>query len=108
MFSNALKTVDRKLRLAPDDPGPLFSRGYICIQLKDYDGAIAALDRVLAIQTTNNDALYNRAIANLDAGRLDAARADYFRLQRIFTNSFQVAYGLARHRSGNNTTQTRR
>ena len=94
MFSNALKVVDRRLRLAPDDPDPLFSRGYICIQLKDYDGAIANLNRVLAIQPTNNDALYNRAIANLNAGRLDAARADYSRLQKLFTNSFQVAYGL--------------
>ena len=94
MFSNALKAVDRRLQLMPDDPGPLFNRGYICIQLKDYDDAITALDRVLAIQPTNNDALYNRAIANLDAGKLDAARADYLRLQQIFTNSFQVAYGL--------------
>jgi tetratricopeptide (TPR) repeat protein len=95
MFSDALKVVDRRLRLGPDDPGPLFNRGYICIQLKDYDGAITALNRVLAIQSTNNDALYNRAIANLDAGRLDAAHADYSKLQQLFTNSFRVAYGLA-------------
>ncbi len=94
MFSNALKVVDRKLRLAPDDPGPLFTRGYICIQLKDYNDAIADLSRVLSIQPTNNDALFNRAIANLAGGKLDAARADYLRLQLIFTNSFQIAYGL--------------
>ena len=56
--------------------------------------AIAALSRVLAIQTNNNDALFNRAIANLDSDHLDAARADYLRLQQSYTNAFQIAYGL--------------
>ena len=79
---------------APDDPAWLYSKGYVSIQLKNYDAAIAALSRVLEIQTNNNDALFNRAIANLDSDRLDAARADYLRLQQTYTNSFQVAYGL--------------
>ena len=90
----ALRVIDRKLKSAPDDPARLYSRGYVCIQLKDYPAAITALTRVLAIQTNNDNALFNRAIANLDSGRLDAARADYLRLQQTFTNSFQVAYGL--------------
>jgi hypothetical protein len=38
--------------------------------------------------------LFNRALARLDSGKLDAARADYKTLQQTLTNSFQVAYGL--------------
>jgi tetratricopeptide (TPR) repeat protein len=94
LFTNALGVIDRKLKSAPDDPAWLYSKGYISIQLKNYAAAIAALGRVLEIQTNNDDALFNRAIANLDSDRLDAARADYLRLQRTFTNAFQVAYGL--------------
>jgi len=94
MFDKALGVIDRKLRLAPDDPAWLYTKGYACIQLKAYDDAIAAFSRVLTIQTNNSNALFNRAIANLDSDHLDAARADYVRLQQSYTNAFQIAYGL--------------
>ena len=94
LFDRALGVVDRKLKSAPDDPAWLYSRGYILIQLKDYSSAITALSRVLEIQADNENALFNRAIANLDGDRLGAARADYLRLQQTYTNAFQIAYGL--------------
>ena len=83
-----------KLRLTPDDPTWLLNKGYVLIQIKAYDDAIDALNRVLSIQTNNNNALFDRAIAYLNSGKLDAARADYKTLQQSLTNSFQIAYGL--------------
>jgi len=94
LFTNALAVIDRKLKPAPDDLTGLFGKGYVCIQLHDYDGAVAALTRLLAIQTNNADARFNRALAYLDSGKFDAARADYRQLQQTYTNSFPVAYGL--------------
>lgn len=94
LFTNARAVIDRKLKLAPDDPTGLFGKGYVCLQLHDYNDAIAALTRLLAIQTNNADARFNRALAYLDSGQLDAARADYRQLQQTYTNSFPVAYGL--------------
>jgi tetratricopeptide (TPR) repeat protein len=94
LFTNALTIIDRKLQANPDDPAWLFGKGYASIQIKDYNDAIVALTRLLTIQTTNNDALFNRAVAYLQSDQLDAARADYEKLQLSFTNSFQVAYGL--------------
>jgi len=94
MFTNALEIIDRRLKLTPEDPNWLFSRGYVSIQLKKYPGAIADMTRVLSIQPTNNNALFNRAVAYLESDKLDAARADYETLRQSFTNSFQVAYGL--------------
>jgi len=94
LFTDALALIDRKLRFTPDDPAWLFSRGYVSIKAKAYDDAIDAFTRVLAIKTNNPPALFNRALACLDSGKLDAARADYKTLQQSFTNSFQVAYGL--------------
>jgi tetratricopeptide (TPR) repeat protein len=94
LFSNALAIINHKLEAAPQDPAWLFSKGYVFIQLKDYDAAISTLTRVLSIQTNNPQALFNRAVANLDSDRLDAARADYETLRASYTNSFQVYYGL--------------
>ncbi len=94
LYTNALAVIDRKLTLAPDDPTWLYGKGYACLQLHAYDNAVAAFTRVLAVQTTNADARFYRAQAYLDAGKLDAARADYLQLQQTFTNSFPVANGL--------------
>jgi tetratricopeptide (TPR) repeat protein len=94
LFTNALVVIDRQLKLAPNDPAWLFNRGNVSIQLKAYDDAIAAFTRVLATQMNNPSALFNRALACLDSGRLDAARADYKTLQRSFTNSYRITYGL--------------
>jgi tetratricopeptide (TPR) repeat protein len=94
LFTNAMALIDRKLQVAPDDPTWLFGKGYASIQIKAYDNAIAALSHLLSIQTNNNDALFNRAVAYLLSDQLDAARADYTKLGETFTNSYQVAYGL--------------
>ena len=40
-------------------------------------------------------ARFNRALAYLQSDRLNDARADYAKLLAAYTNSFQVAYGLA-------------
>jgi len=94
LFTNALGIINRQLKLAPNDPVWLFKQGYVSIQCKAYDDAIDAFTRLLAIQTNNTTALFDRALARLDSGRLDAARADYKSLQQAYTNSFQIAYGL--------------
>ena len=77
LYTNALAIIDRKLMVAPDDPMWLFGKGFASIQIKKYDEAIPALTHLLTIQPTNNDALFNRAVAYLQSDQLDAARADY-------------------------------
>jgi tetratricopeptide (TPR) repeat protein len=94
LFTNALVIIDRKLQADPEDPTWLFGKGFASIQIKKYDDAIAALNHLLSIQSTNNDALFNRAIAYLQSDRLDAARVDYEALHQSYTNSPQIAYGL--------------
>ncbi len=95
LFTNALQLIDQRLQSTPDNPAWLYNRGYVNLQMKDYPAAAAAFDRVLKIQTNNLDALFFRALANRLSGRLDAAHADYSRLQLAYSNSPAVAYGLA-------------
>jgi tetratricopeptide (TPR) repeat protein len=94
LFTNALELIDHKLRLTPDDPAWLLGKGRVLIQAKAYDEAIDALSRALSIQATNSSVLFARAVAYLNSGRLDAARADYKTLRQSLTNSFQIDYGL--------------
>jgi tetratricopeptide (TPR) repeat protein len=94
LYTNALTIIEHRLKTSPDNPAWLYSKGFVSMQLKNYDAADDAFTSVLAAQTNNFDALFNRAVARLDSGKLDDARADYSRLQQNFTNSFQVAYGL--------------
>jgi tetratricopeptide (TPR) repeat protein len=95
LLTNALKVIKIKVDLSPGAPAWLFKQGYVYMRLTDYDHAIASLTQVLTLQTNNYDALFNRAVANLNTGRLDAARADYQRLQNAYPAAFQIAYGLA-------------
>jgi tetratricopeptide (TPR) repeat protein len=94
LFTNALNIINARLTASPDDPTWLYDKSYVAIQLKHYPVAIAALDQLLKIQTNNGDALFNRAIANLNSGNLDAAQADYLRLQQIAGNAPPIVYGL--------------
>ena len=94
LYTNALTVIDSRLRDLPDDPDWLFSKSYVYLQLRDYEGAIPVLTRILSQQADNNTALFNRAIAYLNAGKLDAALADYEKLNQTFTNSYRINYGL--------------
>jgi tetratricopeptide (TPR) repeat protein len=94
LFTDALKVIDARLRAEPDAANWLFNKGLVCLQLKDYDPAIDALTRLLSLQADNATARFNRAIAYLSSGHLEKARADYEELNRTFTNSFRIDYGL--------------
>ena len=94
LYTNALRVVNRKLTRSPDDPTWLYGKGIICLQIKDFDDSIVALNRFLEIQTNNPAALFDRAVAYYQSDRLEAARADFEQLQATYANSYQVAYGL--------------
>jgi len=95
LYTNALRIVERRLAQTPDDPKWLFGQGYANLQLARYNQAITALTRVLDIATNDPTARFNRALAYLQSDQLDQARADYSQLQATYTNSYQVAFGLA-------------
>jgi hypothetical protein len=94
LYKDALQAIDRKLARTPGDLTWVYGKGMVCLQAGDYDGAVAALTQFLNSQTNNPDALFNRAVAYYHSDQLDRARADFQTLQSMYTNNFQVAYGL--------------
>lgn len=94
MFSNALVIADMQSRLTPDDPSRLLTRGYLYNQLRQYEKAIATLNRALAIEKENDAVTFQLGVANFGAGNLDAARTNFEKLQQSRTNSPQLAFSL--------------
>ena len=95
LYTNALHVINRRLAQTPDDPQWLFGQGYANLQIANYNRAITAFTRVINISTNDPTARFNRALAYLQNDQLDLARADYATLQTDYTNSFQIAFGLA-------------
>lgn len=93
--SNALALVNHRLQLVPDDPTALLDKGYVFIQMGAYGDAISTLTHLLTLQTNNQFALYNRAIAYVASDKLDNAQQDYETLEKLSPNALLVQGGLA-------------
>jgi tetratricopeptide (TPR) repeat protein len=93
-YTNALRIVDRQLQLAPNDLAKLVNKGFIQVQLSDFDGAIPPLSKAISIQSTNATALLCRAAAYLQLNKLDEAKRDYETLQKMNPDAFPAYHGL--------------
>ena len=99
-YTNALSIVDHLLQVKPDDPTALVNRGFLNMQMRNFEQAIPPLTRALDLNTNNYTARLDRAIAYLSDNKLDEARQDYQVLEsQLVENSvtnrlFQIYYGL--------------
>jgi tetratricopeptide (TPR) repeat protein len=75
--NKALEDFDAILKQAPDDQVSLFTRGIARRQLKQYDGAIADFDRLLALNYQPAAKIYlNRSMAYHQKGDKEKTLAD--------------------------------
>ena len=95
-YTNALKTVQKQMLIAPQSTRALFIKAVLNMQLGQFNEAVTSLDQLLKLQPENQSALLNRAIANLQSGKLDDSKRDYnLLLKTVPKNTFQIYYGLA-------------
>ncbi len=98
--TNALPWLDRQLKKSPGNANALVNKGFAWLQAKQYSNAIPVLSEALKQLDRKDDtqifytALLNRAIAHLQAGNLDKAKADYEDIAENFPSAYQVQYGL--------------
>ncbi len=78
----------------PDQVAWLVKKGFAELQLKQVEPAIATLTRALTLQPANDNARLFRAVAALQAGRLEAAKRDYQELLRYQDHSQSALFGL--------------
>ncbi|MGA2660692.1 MAG: tetratricopeptide repeat protein [Verrucomicrobiota bacterium] len=98
-FSNALTCLDRQLKLNPNNPHALVSKGYACLQLGALDQAAKWLTQAMDMETNNTPDLriyarLNRAVTYLRGDKLDLAQRDYETLRKNFPAAYPVYYGL--------------
>lgn len=97
-YGEAMAVIDKELSLQPDKSETLLNKGWLSIQLGRFQDALPPLNRVLEIKTSSEEmvqrARFNRGIAFLQLGQLAEAQKDYLELQKVYTNSFPVFYGL--------------
>src|SRR5882762_2996649 len=76
-LEEALADCNEALRLAPDDPGSLDSRGFTYLKLGRFEQAIVDYNAALARSPREPGSLYGRGLARLRAQRdPDGGRAD--------------------------------
>lgn len=105
-LTNAMEALVAELRIAPDNVVALRNLGATYIQLANtetnaeqktvlYEKALVPLTRALELNPSDSAALMNRAIAELQSGRLTEAQRDYQALRKILPTYFPIYYGLA-------------
>jgi tetratricopeptide (TPR) repeat protein len=94
VFSNAIPILDHELSLSPTNSEALAKKGYALMQMTNYNEALPLFSKVLETQTNNHMVRLDRAIGYLKLDKLDEARGDYEKLQKVFPTAYQVYYGL--------------
>lgn len=91
----ATDLLRQQLKLQPTNVTALVNYALLFIRAKEPSNAIPYLDRALQLNPRMEQALFNRALANLESGRLDAALSDYRNLELMMNPpSHEVYYGL--------------
>jgi tetratricopeptide (TPR) repeat protein len=94
-YTNALLGVDKQLESSPDNVVSLINKGFLEIQITNYDAAISPLNKAISLSPTNATAIFCRAASYLEIGKLDEAQHDYELLKQIKPTGYPAYHGLA-------------
>jgi tetratricopeptide (TPR) repeat protein len=75
-LASALADCDAALKLQPDLPAVLDSRGFVLLRLGRYSESIESYDRALALRPGGSESLYGRGLAKKHLGKTAEAEAD--------------------------------
>lgn len=93
-FAETQASTRRQLELNPSNVAALLNAGLTHIRLKNYPEAIVLMDRLLGVVPNHTGGLFNRGIAELLSGDLEAANRDYTTLLQLMPNNPAIYYGL--------------
>jgi tetratricopeptide (TPR) repeat protein len=94
-LTNAFSVLLEQIREHPDNVNPMINYSALKIRNREFDDAISMATQILKLKPQNNYGLINRAIAELESGRLDEAEKDYQALISVLPKPpYSVYYGL--------------
>ncbi len=94
-YPNTLLALNKQLEISPNNATSLINKGFINIQITNYNDAIASLTKAISLQPTNTTAIFCRAVSYFESGRLDEAQRDYEALQKLSPAGYPAYHGLA-------------
>ena len=94
-FPTTLLAINKQLEIAPNNATCLINKGFIYIQLTNYNEAIPPLTKAISLEPTNTTAIFCRAISYFESGKLNEAQHDYEVLQKFDPKGSQAYHGLA-------------
>ena len=90
------ETLERVVRLSPQDADAWFQLALVRQDLRDLSGAAEALRRVLRLMPERAEAEVNLGLVLQDSGRIDEAMRAYGRAYRLREDCFgRIAHALA-------------
>ena len=94
-YTNALLALDKQLQLSPNNLTSLINKGYLELQVSNFNGAIPPLSRAISLAPTNATAIFCRAVSYFETGKLDEAQKDYDVLRQMNPKAYPAYHGLA-------------
>ncbi len=87
--------ADAMLARTPDSPSILLAHARLCVRNNRRDDALAAYDRLIALEPGNADAYYERSVLQVGRGDTLAARADLARAFELAPDDLEIraSYG---------------
>lgn len=92
-YSEAIRIIDRRLQLDPDDAECLANKGTLYLLMGQFSNAIPVLTHALSL-TNSYNARRTLALAQLRAGQLDAAEAECKAILKAFPDAYSTYSGL--------------
>jgi tetratricopeptide (TPR) repeat protein len=102
LFANALAAVDKQLELlnspqrspagTREIPDAMLIKAEMQMMLKKYNDAIVTLTQVSQMEPEDPKPLLNRAISELQAGKIQEAKADYMAADKMTPGPYYVIY----------------
>ena len=84
---NAIKALNRSLKISPDDSRALFNKAISHFRQDDLDSAVSAMLKVISIDSINIDAHYNLGSLFFKKGDLDLSAKHYL---KVFENDEEL------------------
>lgn len=88
-FSEAIKTFDQLISMAPQNANYWFNRGVLKLQIKNYGDAVVDLNKAIYLDTSIIEAYYNRHIAYKFTSNFQFALADITHYLKAFPNDIE-------------------
>ena len=106
-FGDAVKVLKHAQQIAPDHFLPHFRIGFVCVQLREYNKAIAEFQQALRLSNGSTESQAGLALAYSAAGKTALAQPIIHALENPASDRYVLPYNLARiHAAGGQRERT--